>query len=224
MPVFDPSTLQKRFRQPTSADVAQRPHLRLAKVVFVALVLTSPGFHAAAAENDTDSRIRAFIERVNQASADFFSSGSESEAREKCRALLGWAFDVPAMGKKALGRYSDQFSEERRKEFMQAFEEEVISAYLRRMRPEGARLNFVGHRPPAGVYHFAASRRSVGGKEDQTWIWQLRPDGQSWRIVDVLLNGRSAVESQRQEYASVLESNNGDFDALISFMRKRAAQ
>ena len=52
----------------------------------------------------------------------------------------------------------------------------------------------------------------------------MRRDGQSWRIVDVLLNGRSAVETEGQEYASILESNHGDMDALIAFMRKRAAK
>lgn len=199
------------------------PFLRLA-TIFVALVLAWPGLPAAAAEDDANSQIRAFIERVNQASADFRSSGSEHDAREKVRALLAWAFDIPAMGKEAAGNHWNQFSEEQRSAFMQAFEDDVISAYLRRMRPEGAKLNFVGHRPPAEGYHFAASRRAVGGKEDQTWIWKLRPDGPSWRIVDVLLNGRSAVGAQRQEFNNVLKSNNGSFDALMAFMRKRAAE
>jgi ABC-type transporter MlaC component len=199
--------------------------LRLASI-FVALVLAWPALHAAAAEDETNSQIRAFIERVNQASADFRSSGSEQDAREKVRALLAWAFDIPAMGKEAAGSYWDQFSEPERKDYMQAFEEDVISAYLRRMTPKGqaAKLNFVGHRPPADGYQFAASRRAVGGKEDQTWIWKLRPDGPSWRIVDVLLNGRSAVGAQKQEFTNVLKSNNGDFKALMAFMRKRAAE
>jgi hypothetical protein len=48
--------------------------------------------------------IRAFVERVNEASVSFFSSGSEADARERCRTLLAWAFDVPTKGKEALGR------------------------------------------------------------------------------------------------------------------------
>ncbi|MGD9501319.1 MAG: phospholipid-binding protein MlaC [Methyloceanibacter sp.] len=198
--------------------------MRHVKIVLVALVLFAPGLHAAAAENDANDEIRAFIERVNEASADFFASGSEADARAKARALLAWAFDMPAMGKAALGSYWNEVTEEQRQEFMQAFEDDVISAYLRRMRPAGARLVFVGLRPPADGHYYAASRRSINGKEDQTWIWRLRPEDRSFRIVDVLLNGRSAVDTERQEYASVLKSNNGDFDALMSFMRKRAAQ
>ena len=128
------------------------------------------------------------------------------------------------MGKEAFGSLWAQVSEQQQKDLMEAFEEDVISAYLRRMRPQGTTLAFVGQRPPAGGDQFAASRRAVNGKEDQTWIWRLRSDGQSWRIVDVMLNGRSAVGAAREDYASVLKSNNNDINALIAFIHKRAVQ
>ena len=178
---------------------------------------------AAQAENYHDS-IRAFVERVNEASTSFFSSGSETEARERAHTLLSWAFDIPAMTKEALGFTWDTVTEEERSKLMEAFKEDVVGAYLRRMRPEGTTLAFVGHRPPVEGNYFAASRRSVPGKKDQIWIWSIRPDNASWRITDLILNGRSAVGAQRQEYRSVLESNHGEMNALIAFMRKRAAQ
>jgi phospholipid transport system substrate-binding protein len=191
--------------------------------LFLALIFAWPIIPAVAAEENTEDAIRAFIEKVNEDSVGF-SSGSEADARERCRALLAWAFDVPAMGKEALGQTWDTATEEERKEFLQAFEEEIISAYLRRMRAPGTTLTFVGHRPPEDGHQLAASRRSVPGKSDQIWIWRMRPDGQSWRIDDLVLNGRSAVGTEADEYAGVLESNNGAMDALIAFMRKRAAQ
>ena len=188
------------------------------------LLLAVAWLATPAAAADSEDAIRAFVERVNQASVAFFSTGSEADAREKCRALLAWAFDVPAMGKEALGRAWDKASEEERKEFLQAFEEDIISGYLRRMRAPGTTLTFIGHRPPIEGDQLAASRRSVPGKEDQTWIWWLRPDGQSWRIVDLLLDGHSALNAEIQEYANVLASNHGDMKALIAFMRRRAAK
>lgn len=195
--------------------------LLIARVIALAWSLLASSPPVVAASEDS---IRAFVERVNEASVSFFSSGSEADARERCRALLTWAFDVPAMGKDALGRAWDKTTEEERREFLRAFEEDVISAYLRRMRPKGTTLTFIGHRPPYEGFQLAASRRSVPGKEDQAWIWWMRPDGQSWRIVDLVLNGHSAVNTEAHEYANVLASNNGDMNALIAFMRKRAAQ
>jgi phospholipid transport system substrate-binding protein len=195
--------------------------LLIARVIALAWSLLASSPPVVAASKDS---IRAFVERVNEASVSFFSSGSEADARERCRALLTWAFDVPAMGKDALGRAWDKTTEEERREFLRAFEEDVISAYLRRMRPKGTTLTFIGHRPPYEGFQLAASRRSVPGKEDQVWIWWMWPDGQSWRIVDLVLNGHSAINTEAHEYAAVLERNNGDMNALIAFMRKRAAQ
>lgn len=177
-----------------------------------------------AGEKETQDSVRIFVERVNEASVDFFSTGSEAEARGRARALLAWAFDVPAMAEETLGQKWSTVTQEERKLFLEAFEEDIVGAYLRRMRPKGTTLQFVGHRKPVGADQLAASRRSVPGKEDQIWIWWMRPDGQSWRIVDLLVNGHSAVNAERQEYASILESNNGDMNALIAFMRKRATQ
>ena len=55
-------------------------------------------------------------------------------------------------------------SEERRVVFMQEFEEDVISAYLRRMRPEGARSNFVGPDRPRGAITLRQVGASVAGR------------------------------------------------------------
>lgn len=190
--------------------------------LFIALIwFAAP---AIAAEKATEESIRAFVEKVNEASVQFFSSGSEDEARERARALLAWAFDIPAMAEEALGRAGDTATADERREFLDAFQEKVITAYLRRMRPEGATLTFVGHRPPSDGSYLAASRRTVPGKKDQIWIWVMRPDGESWRITDLLLNGRSAVGSERYEYAEILRNNNDDMDALIAFMRKRSGR
>ena len=192
--------------------------------LLLALILAWLVAPAAAAESDSNEAIRAFVEKVNEASLGFFASGSEADARERCRALLASAFDVPAMGKEALGLAWDKATEEERKEYLQAFEDDVVSAYLRRMRAPGTTLTFIGQRPPFDGHQLAASRRSVPGKEDQIWIWWMRPDGQSWRIDDLALDGHSAVNTAANEYFNVLENNNGDMNALLAFMRKRAAQ
>ena len=49
----------------------------------------------------------------------------------------------------------------------------------------------------------------------------MHPDGQSWRIIDFLLDGHSVVDAEIQEYANVLASSNCDINALIAFMHKR---
>jgi phospholipid transport system substrate-binding protein len=196
--------------------------MRVLSMLVLACLLLSPSTPAAAAE--PEDPVRAFVEQVNGASNAFFASGSETDAREKCGQLLAWAFDVQAMAEYALAKAWDTTTGEDRKAFLDAFEDEIITAYLRRMQTNGAALTYVGAREPFKGDRYAASRFAVPGKPDQTWIWRMRPTGEKWRIVDVLVDGHSAIFAERQEYAQVLQDNHGDINAVIAFIRKRAAR
>jgi phospholipid transport system substrate-binding protein len=198
-----------------------RGGLRLFLAACAVLAATQFAAPVASAEEKPDDAARRFVEQVNDASMSFFSSGSDQDAREKCRQLLSWAFDVPAMGEYVLGKAWASASEEDRKEFLAAFEDEIIGEYLHRMKG-GATMTFVGTRSPVGGDLLAASRVAVTGKNDQTWIWRMRPQGQVWRIVDVSVDGRSAILSERKTYADVLQANHGDMKPLIAFIRSRA--
>ncbi|MGE5261025.1 MAG: ABC transporter substrate-binding protein, partial [Actinomycetota bacterium] len=155
--------------------------IRLYLAVIVACIATA----SLAETASNDDSIRAFIERVNAASTSFFASGSEADARQRCRNLLAWAFDVPYMGKQVLGKAWDKATDEEQKKYLDAFEDEVITAYLRRMQAPGTTMSYIGRRPPVGGDELAASRRTVPGKPDQIWIWWMHPDGETWRIIDL---------------------------------------
>jgi phospholipid transport system substrate-binding protein len=195
--------------------------MRVLSMLVLAFLLVSPSTPAATTE--PEDPVRTFVKQVNSASNAFFASGSEADAREKCRQLLSWAFDEEAMAEYALAKAWDTTTAEQRKAFLDAFEDEIVTAYLRRMKANGT-LTYIGAREPFAGDRYAASRLAVPGKPDQTWIWRMRPAGETWRIVDVLVDGHSAVFAQRQEYAQVLQDNHGDIGTVIAFVRKRAAQ
>ena len=198
-----------------------RKGMRVFLVAFIVANAAQLTATVVSAEEKPDEAVREFVEQVNDASMSFFSSGSDKDAREKCRQLLSWAFDVPAMGEYVLGKAWTRAGEEDRKEFLAAFEDEIVGEYLHRMKG-GTTMTFVGTRSPVDGDLLAASRVGVTGKNDQTWIWRMRPQGQTWRIVDVSVDGRSAILSERKTYAQVLEANKGDMKALIAYIRSRA--
>jgi ABC-type transporter MlaC component len=125
------------------------------------------------------------------------------------------------MGEYVLGEAWARASEEERKDFLEAFEDEIVGEYLRRMKG-GTTMTFIGTRSPLHGDLLAASRVAVPAKNDQTWIWRMRPAGQAWRIVDVLVDGRSAILGERKTYTEVLQANHGDMKALIAYIRSRA--
>ena len=83
-------------------------------------------------------------------------------------------------------------------------------------------MSFIGARPASGADRMAASRLKLPDAEE-TWIWRLRPSGQSEQIVDVSINGSSVLNTERQEYADILTANHGDINAVIDYIRKRMA-
>jgi phospholipid transport system substrate-binding protein len=189
----------------------------MALALAVAALAASP-LHAAAAEpNDA---VKQFVEQVNKTSMTFFESGSDDDARERTRSLLASSFDIPAMAEFALGKAWGSASEDDRKAYLRAFESQAVSEYLRRMK-DGARIEFTGMRPPDHGDLLAANKVSTPGKDEQTWIWKLRPSGDSWKIVDVLIDGKSAMLEERDTYAEVLRANHGDINALITYIRSR---
>lgn len=187
-------------------------------VVFACLFLAASEWVVAASSDDS---VRIFVERVNQASTDLLSS--EENADRRCRDLLGWAFDVPAMAQYALGKAWDSATQADRDAFLAAFEDEIVAAYLRRIRDyRGATMSFVGMRSPSGGDRLAASRLSLPDAQE-TWIWKLRPSDDSWRIIDVAIDGSSVLRGERQDYAGILAANHGAISAVIAFIRKRTA-
>lgn len=177
----------------------------------------SPLQSARAESNDA---VKQFVEQVNKTSMSFFESGSDDDARERTRSLLASSFDVPAMAEFALGKAWGSASEDDRKAYLRAFESQAVSEYLRRMK-DGARIEFSGMRPPDHGDLLAANKVSTPGKDEQTWTWKLRPSGDSWKIVDVLIDGKSAMLEERDTYAEVLKANHGDINALITYIRSR---
>lgn len=191
------------------------PSMRVLCMLVLACLLSTPSTAAP-----TEDSVRNFVERVNQASTALLAS--ESGAAQKCRRLLAWAFDVPAMAQYALGTAWNKATTTERKAFLAAFQVEIVAAYVRRMRAyRGPTMTFAGARSPTGGDRLAASHLIVPSGPEQTWIWKLRPMGETWRIVDVTVDGRSALHAERQEYADILEANHGDISAVIAFVRRR---
>jgi phospholipid transport system substrate-binding protein len=189
--------------------------MRILWTLILACLLSAPIAHAR-----SEDSVRNFVERVNHASTALLASEGGAQ---KCRRLLAWAFDVPAMGRYALGTAWNRATSAERRAFLAAFEDEIVAAYLRRMRAyRGGTMTFVGARQPSGGSQVAASRLIMPNGSEQTWIWKLRPAGAGWRIVDVTIDGRSALHAERQEYADILASNHGDINAVIAFVRRRA--
>jgi phospholipid transport system substrate-binding protein len=144
----------------------------------------------------------------------------------KYGALLQEAFDIPSIGRFVIGRAWNTASPPQQQEYLKLFQSLVIKIY-------GDRLNFYsGESFHVNAVHQENEREVIvssvidhpGGAQPTSVDWRVHQVNGKFMIVDVVVEGVSQSVTQRQEYASILERNNGNFDALLNQMRQRLQQ
>lgn len=150
---------------------------------------------------------------------------SEEERSNKFREMLRDSFDLQTIARFVIGRAWNTATPDQQAEYMRLFEALVVKTYsdrfalytgegfkARKSRPEGDKDFIVN----SDITH------PDGTKPTQV-DWRIRQKGDKMGIIDVVVEGVSMSVTQRQEYASVLQRNGGDFNALLDLMRQRAA-
>jgi len=147
-------------------------------------------------------------------------------ARERAfRDLLRRGFDAPAVGRFVLGRYWRRANEAERTEFLQAFEDYVISTYAMRLgRYGGEQLIIAGQRAEGDNKAIVISRIERPEGPAIRVDWRLHQRDGDWRIIDIVVEQVSLLIAQRSEFASVIKANGGDVNALSRLLRKKATQ
>jgi ABC-type transporter MlaC component len=188
--------------------------VRYARLTALCLSLLSFGFVSAPASAESDAGIDAFVAYLDS-SVRVVQSGSG--ARSRCRDLTVRLMELDTMARAALKGVWDSMSGQQRSAYRSAFHEKMTSECIRVTRENHAeKVTLAGVRAVSGGDRLVTTRFDSG----RIVTWRVRGSGSRVKAVDVIADGRSAVLSARQEYARVLESNQGNVDALIAFMHK----
>ena len=172
---------------------------------------------------DAMPMVEAFVARLDKSTRAIHENSKKDPAliREGCRNLVNEILDLDTMTKAVNVEIWDKMTPAQRETIRAAFEHRMVGNCVHQfVGYEGELLKLAGVRTAQGGNLLATVR--VGSREDgQIVTWRLQHSGADrWRAVDVITEGRSAVTDARNEFAAVLESVNGDIEALIAFMQK----
>ncbi len=194
----------------------------------VALVGLGTGLGAmrsAAATGSSDPAI--FVsEFSDQAIGVMADQSLSAESRERAfRELLTAGFDVKAISRFVLGRYWRKAREVEREEFLGLFEDLIVATYSRKFSDYGGQiLKIEAIRVENEKMAAVASRILRQTGEPIKIDWRLLRRGESWRIVDVVVEGMSMVLSQRSEYAAVIKGDGGRIEGLLVKLREKTSR
>ena len=151
-------------------------------------------------------------------------SATPAQRAARFQELFREDFDVPGIARFVLGRYWKTATPEQQQEFVKLFEDYIALVYSAQLSAySGETLKVTGSRPgPEGAIVASEIVRPTGGPPVKV-EWHLTDRNGTYKINDVAVDGISMAVTQRSEFASVIQRNGGQFQALLSALREKIA-
>lgn len=183
--------------------------------------IAAPGF--ARAETP-----ESFVQTLGNRAIEILQTKEEttfSEREQKFRTLLLDGFDMLTISQFVLGRYARTLSEQELKDYQTLFIDFVVRVYAVRFDAysgETFKVDRVLDRVDNDVIIRALIER-IGGQPPVRTDWRVRvSDSGTMKIIDVYVEGISMLNTQRQEFAAVIEQRG--IQGLMDEMHARLAQ
>lgn len=135
--------------------------------------------------------------------------------------VLRESFDIPFMAEKSVGRHWKTIDDEVRTELIEAFTRFTIANYAGRFEGwSGQSFETLREEPSTHGLVLVHTQLIDPGGDDVQLNYRLKPSGDSWKIVDVYLNGTvSELALRRSEYSSLIKREG--VDALLTALAER---
>ena len=192
----------------------------------LALALSGPTGPARAQTPPDVEAARTPIERFNATLLECMQGGEAlglEGRRQKLEPVIADVYDVPFMSAKVVGREWKKLDDAQRQRWIDVFGRLTVATYAERMNSfDGEQLVVDGVEPGRRDTAVVFTRIIPNGEDAVEINYRMRPDGDSWRIVDVYLNGTvSELALRRSEYTSVIERDG--FESLVSTLEEKLA-
>lgn len=163
----------------------------------------------------TESATR-FIEDLGRRAIESLTKPgvSQGQLESNFQSLLQEGFDVQAIGQFVMGRYWSRMSPEQQARFIPLFENRLKKSYANRFQEyRGVVFKVRDARQEASHVIVSSTIQKPGGPLTPV-DWRVR-DG---KIQDVKVEGVSMSITLRDEYSSLVQSNNGDIEKFLSIL------
>ncbi|MDH3739158.1 MAG: ABC transporter substrate-binding protein [Alphaproteobacteria bacterium] len=156
------------------------------------------------------------------------ADGQSAEMRRgQFRELFREGFAIKGIARYSLGRNWNSASDADRSEYLTLFEDVIVATWADRFSGYSGQKFTVENAVDASSANAAehvAIIRSVFFSDPQSPIsidWRVASRGDLFKITDVVIEGVSMANTQRDEFSSVIASNSGQIDALLDILRKK---
>jgi len=185
---------------------------------------TSSEIIAVSADQNESTGAVNFVQDIAKRGIGFLENDklSDKERESEFRNLLRNSFDMKTIARFALGRYWKTSTKEQQKEYLQLFDDMIVSVYSRRFKDyEGQSLDVKTARKD-GDHDYIVSSLIVPKKGPNVNLdWRIRNKNNKYQVVDIIVEGVSMSMTQRSDFSSVIQRGGGDIDVLLEHLRPK---
>jgi phospholipid transport system substrate-binding protein len=181
--------------------------------------------NAAESASQSQQAPDKFIQSIGDQAVAVMADKSQTpdQRSQKYHEILRNSFDMASIGHFVLGRAWNSATPEQQQKFMKLFEQLVLRTYGDHLNfYSGEKFQVKGARPESDKDSIVSSEVVPANGGQPTKIdWRVRQENGKPAVLDVVIEGVSQSVTERQEYSSILQRNNGNMDALLNIMQQR---
>ena len=172
-----------------------------------------------------ESGAKDFIEKLAEEALISLTKSelTVTERRELFHNIMRRYFAFKVIAKWVLGRYWRRSTATEKGEYLHLFEKLMIITYADRFQTYSGEKLVVIKSETRGknniLVHTFLERPN--DQEPIAVIWRLRAGKDTYKIIDVMIEGLSMGITQQKEFSSVIRKNDNKVEGLLSELRKR---
>ena len=160
---------------------------------------------------------------VNRAAKTLGGNFTKEERIEKLKIIASETVDINGIGYYTLGSYRKNINDEQIKEYENLFEQYFLKSFSSRLAEySNPEIEVVSKKKINENYTMVSSILVSTNQRPEVKIdWRVyTKDSENPQIRDLIIEGLSLARTQKEEFSSIIQSNDGDINALFSTLKK----
>tara|TARA_B110000196_G_C20838349_1_gene517075 strand:+ start:79 stop:669 length:591 start_codon:yes stop_codon:yes gene_type:complete len=189
----------------------------LAFIVFLIIILSTAG---KVYSIEADIFVQSTVNRASEALSNKFS---KEEKIEKLKEIASETVDIKGIGFYTLGSYRKSISDNQLKKYETLFEQYFLKSFASRLAEySNPEIEVTSKKKLNQNYTMVSSILVATEQRPEVKInWRIyTKNSKNLLIRDLIIEGLSLARTQKEEFASIIQSSDGDISALFTTLEE----
>ena len=193
--------------------------MKITKNIVVAILLSLFFLNSSFAKNPSD-----FIQEITDNASNILSSNlSKNEKQNKLKDIADSTVDIKGIGFYTLGKFRKSLSDDKKKEYSILFKEYFLKSFSSRLvEYSNPKITVVSEEVLNEKYTMVSSILAATNDRPEIKIdWRVYTKNSSKPLIrDLIIEGLSLARTQKEEFASIISSNDNNIEVLFKTLKQ----